>query len=269
MAEIASWNGHKFVVQPKLIQSFEDLSIKGSCETTDKTSGGKKYVQWKSGDATQISFTVVLNALAGCSDVYGEAQKYVSEASSGAMAYFYLGSKKAIDAEMMLVSAEVQEVVTRPGSGEKWISCKVKLTMKQGLPPDKEEPASSGSSGGGDSGGSSTSSGGVTTYTAYYYYSGSSGAVQTVSATSTISYNDALSKAKALVPGTAMWSGSTKQSATQTQPTYSDAALEAARARAQGNQASTTTKTNTGLSAKVTQVKTATTKVTATVKKKT
>ena len=234
MAEIASWNNHKFVVKPKLIQSFEDLAFKGSCETTDKTTDGQKYVERKAGEPVQITFTVALNALTGCKNVIDEATSYVREARTGATDYMYLGSRK-IGAKMMLTEAQIQEIVTQPGKGDTWISCKVKLTLKQGGPIE--------------SAGSKTGSGGPP-WSAVYYYSGSSGAVQKVSATSNKSYADALAQAKAKVPSNALWSGATPKKATSQDAKLTDKALEAARARKHGKQNSEDKKPTIGLDAR-------------------
>lgn len=95
MAEIASWNGHSFTVSPKLIRGFTGLTIKGSSETEDKTSGGQKYVSCKNSNPSEITLTAELNALTGC-DVKNEALKFVDEARSGAKNYFYMGGKKLI-----------------------------------------------------------------------------------------------------------------------------------------------------------------------------
>lgn len=134
--QIANWNGHTFEVGPALIRSFTDLTIKGSCETTDKNSDKQKYVERKYGEAAQISMTVGLNALIGVTDVYKEAMAFVKEATDGATGYFYMGTSKLVPAKMMLISAEIVEVVNMPGNGSKWISCDVKLTFKQGSKND-------------------------------------------------------------------------------------------------------------------------------------
>ncbi|MBR3740560.1 MAG: hypothetical protein IKN04_08880 [Clostridia bacterium] len=147
MATIANWNGHTFEVSPKLIRGLTDLTIKGSCETTDKNSDKQKYVEHKYGEIPEISTTVELNALTGVTDVMKEALEYVQEATDGATAYFYLGSAKLLPAKMMLTKAEIVEIVHMPGQGDKWISCKVKLTFKQGTESDgKSSSGGSGSS---------------------------------------------------------------------------------------------------------------------------
>lgn len=153
MAEIASWNGHSFTVSPKLIRGFTGLTIKGSSETEDKTSDGQKYVSRKNSNPSEITLTAELNALTGC-DVKNEALKFVDEARSGAKNYFYMGGKKLITCQLMLTEASVSETTIAPNGT--WISCKVKLTMKQCAKYDGTSSSSSGSSGG--SSGSSSGS---------------------------------------------------------------------------------------------------------------
>ena len=144
MATMANWNGHTFEVGADLIRSFEDLTIKGSCETEDKKKSKQGYVKRKQGQPREISFNLPLSALLGVTDVRSEAMAYVNEASNGETAYFYIGTKKLIKAKVMLTSAEISEVVTMPGKGEKWISCVVKMTFKQAT-QDNDGGSSSGS----------------------------------------------------------------------------------------------------------------------------
>ena len=146
MATIANWHGHTFEVSPKLIRGFTDLTIKGGCETTDKNSGKQKYVEHKYGEIPEISMTVSLNAQTGVTDVMAEAMEYVREATDGDADYFYLGNEKLLPAKIMLVKAEIVEITHMPGQGDKWISCDVKLTFKQGTQND----GNSGSGGGGN-----------------------------------------------------------------------------------------------------------------------
>lgn len=154
MAEIASWNGHSFTVSPKLIRGFTGLTIKGSSETEDKTSDGQKYVSRKNSNPSEITLTAELNALTGC-DVKNEALKFVDEARSGAKNYFYMGGKKLITCQLMLTEASVSETTIAPNGT--WISCKVKLTMKQCAKYDGSSSSSSSSSSSGSSGSSSSS----------------------------------------------------------------------------------------------------------------
>lgn len=162
MAEIASWNGHSFTVSPKLIRGFTGLTIKGSSETEDKTSDGQKYVSRKNSNPSEITLTAELNALTGC-DVKNEALKFVDEARSGAKNYFYMGGKKLITCQLMLTEASVSE--TTIATNGTWISCKVKLTMKQCAKYDGTSSSSSSSSSSGSSGSKKSSTKSTSTTT--------------------------------------------------------------------------------------------------------
>ena len=162
MAEIASWNGHSFTVSPKLIRGFTGLTIKGSSETEDKTSDGQKYVSRKNSNPSEITLTAELNALTGC-DVKNEALKFVNEARSGAKNYFYMGGKKLITCKLMLTEASVSETTIAPNGT--WISCKVKLTMKQCAKYDGTSSSSSSSSSSGSSGSKKSSTKSTSTTT--------------------------------------------------------------------------------------------------------
>lgn len=155
MAEIGSWKGHTFTVSPTLIRSFSGLTIKGSSETEDKTGSGQKYVSRKNGNPSEISLTVELNALTGC-NVKDEALQFVNQAHNGAKDYFYLGGKKLVACQLMLVEASVTE--TAIAANGTWTSCKVKLVMKQCAKYDGT--GNDSGSGGGGSGGGNGSSGG-------------------------------------------------------------------------------------------------------------
>lgn len=154
MPQIGNWNGHVFEVSDRLIRGFTELSIQGGCETTEKNTNEQKYVERKYGNAQSISLVVGLNALLGVNDVQGEAMQFVAEAEAGATAYFYLGSRKLVSCQMMLTRADVVEVVTAPGRGDRWISCNVRLTLTQASDNDGSIPASdAGAGSGGGSGG--------------------------------------------------------------------------------------------------------------------
>lgn len=128
MAEIASWNGHSFVVSPTVIRGFTGLTIKGGSETEDKTSGGDKYVSRKNSSPSQVSLTAELNALLGC-DVRKEAMKFIDDANAGSKGYFYMAGKKLLPCQLMLTEASVTETSISPNGT--WLGCKVQLTMKQ------------------------------------------------------------------------------------------------------------------------------------------
>lgn len=128
MPEIGKWLGHSFVVNPTLIQSFSDLSIKGSSETEEKTGNGEKYVSWKNAKPFEVGLTVELNAYLG-SNVKQEAMSLVEEAGRGESSYFYLGGEKLLPCQLMLVEAGIEDVAM--SALGQWISCNVQLKMKQ------------------------------------------------------------------------------------------------------------------------------------------
>ena len=128
MAQIGSWNGHTFEVSANFIRGFTDLTVKGSCETKDKKQSKQKFVKRKNSQPAEIGLTVSLNALTGVTDVRGEAIAFVKEAAAGKKAYFYIGTAKLVTAKVMLVDASVDNVQF---SGPNWVSCDVKLTLKQ------------------------------------------------------------------------------------------------------------------------------------------
>lgn len=127
--EIGRWYGHKFIVSSKLIRGFDGLQIKGSCELQDKKKSKQGYASRKGGNPTEISLTVHLSALTGCS-VRSEAMKLVSQARAGKSDYFYVAKKKLVTYKLMLTSASVKEVeISHKGT---WVNADVALTMKQG-----------------------------------------------------------------------------------------------------------------------------------------
>ena len=157
MAEIGSWNGHAFTVTPQVIRGFSNLSIKSGSETEDQTSDGQKFATRKNSRPSEVSVVVTLNAFAGC-NVRQEAMKFIDDARDGAANYFYLGGKKLLTCQLMLIDANVSETEIAPNGT--WVSCKVALKMKQCSKYDGVVlPGSSSSGGGGSSGGGSSGSG--------------------------------------------------------------------------------------------------------------
>lgn len=149
MAEIGNWNGHVFEVSPTVVRSFTGLTLKGSSETEEKKSGNEIYVQRKNAKAREVSMTIMLNANFGV-DVQQEATAFIDEACAGANDYFYINGKKLCACMLMLTEASIDNVQISPGGI--WISCEVKLTMKQctkdgGTTEEKSSGGSSGKSG--------------------------------------------------------------------------------------------------------------------------
>lgn len=127
MAEIARWKGHKFVVSAKVIRSFTELQIKGSCET-EQNEDGDKVEKRKGSLPAEVSFTVNLHAMVGV-DVRNEAMAFVDQAAAGAADYIYVGKYKLIPHKMMLTEATVTEISIAPNGT--WISALVMLVLKQ------------------------------------------------------------------------------------------------------------------------------------------
>ena len=148
---IGRWGGHKFIVSNKKIESFTNLTIKGSCEVERKKNNKKQYVTKKTGQAVEITLDIVLNAFLG-SNVRKEALKWVKEARNGKQSYFYLGKKKLIASKLLLKSANVKNVELSPGG--KWVTATVSISLEQSTKKN------SGSGGNSDSGGSGGSGGG-------------------------------------------------------------------------------------------------------------
>lgn len=125
---IGQWNGHVFEVSPYVVRGFTGLTIKGASDTKDKKKKKQKLVSRKAGNPKEITLTVGLNAFTNC-DVRDEALQFVDEAVAGAKGYFYTGNKKLVNCQLMLTEASVEE--TEIAVGGTWVSCKVKLTLKQ------------------------------------------------------------------------------------------------------------------------------------------
>ncbi len=128
MAEIGRWNGHKFEISPSVIRGFTGLTVKGSCETKDKKKSKQQYVTRENGKPSEISLTVVLNAGLGC-DVRTDSMQFISDATSGAKDYFYVGNSKLLTCKLMLVDASIKEL--QVGDGNTWLHAEIALTMKQ------------------------------------------------------------------------------------------------------------------------------------------
>lgn len=146
--ETAQWNNHRFTVSPQVIRGFTGLSIKGASETEDKESGKQQYASRKAGKPSEISLTAHLNKLTGC-NVRDEALAFVTDAQSGATNYFYVGGKKLIASQLMLTEAAVDEVQIAPDGT--WISCTVKLNLKQSQGNAQVAKVGGGGGGGGTS----------------------------------------------------------------------------------------------------------------------
>ncbi|NLV58679.1 MAG: hypothetical protein GXY67_07895 [Clostridiales bacterium] len=119
---IGKWAGFQFTVSSSLVNSFESLSIKSSCE--EKTQNAEEKARKKS---SQITFTVHLLASLGV-DVQSEVQKYLNAVKKETSGHFYVAGKKVLSDSLTLTDANVTDVRITPAG--KWASAKVQLTMK-------------------------------------------------------------------------------------------------------------------------------------------
>ena len=155
--EMGRWNGHKFVISPKLVYSFNGLQVKGSSELKSAKDSKQGKVSRKGANPTEVSMTIPINAFTG-SDVRKEAMSYISQARAGKKDYFYVGSKKLVSCKLMLTEATVKEVEITPKGI--WKYAEVQVTMKQCSKGSGSSSSSSSSSGSSSSKGSSSKSSG-------------------------------------------------------------------------------------------------------------
>lgn len=156
MAQIVKWNDITFSLGGSSILGIEGISITGSCETEDSTVDGEKFVKRKNGKPYEIEMTAMLDARLGI-DVQSMATKMTEAARCSASGYFYTGSAKLFPCSFMMISAAIGEIILNPNG--RWISCEVKLKLKQSTKFDgNTSSAAAPSSGGGSGGGSSGSS---------------------------------------------------------------------------------------------------------------
>ena len=153
------WATFKFKVSNKKINSFTDLSIKGSIKTEEKTKTKDKQeiTVKKTTKSTEISMTVHLYASTGCK-VKKEAMNLVKAARKGKKGYFYVGGKRLVKHKLMLTDASVKEISFY--GKMKWYAADVALTFKQSSKDDDTSDDSDSSSGSGSSSGGSSSGGG-------------------------------------------------------------------------------------------------------------
>lgn len=156
MAEIGSWNGHKFIVSPTLIRGFTGLSITGESNIENKETGGQEYATRKSGKPIEINLTAELHRCTGC-DVRSEALALAFQARDGAKGYFYIGASKLMACQLLLTKATINETHFSPNGT--LTAAKVAMTMRQCSKNDGTS-AVVHSGGGGNSGSSSGGSSG-------------------------------------------------------------------------------------------------------------
>lgn len=153
MAQIVKWNDIAFSLGGSSLLGIEGIGITGSCETEDSTVDGEKFVKRKNGKPYEIEMTALLDARLGI-DVQSMATKMTEAARCSASGYFYTGSAKLFPCSFMMISAAIGEIILNPNG--QWISCEVKLKLKQSTKFNGSTTSTASSSSSG-SGGSSSS----------------------------------------------------------------------------------------------------------------
>ena len=147
--DIVTWSGGggvSFFVKPKKIQAVKDITIKASANTEEKESDGEKITRLKTVGAYTVTMTGMFNALLGV-NVQKEAMKITEAARKGETGYLYSAGSKLFSPQFMMTDAEATDILMT-GRGE-WISCNVKMTLKQCSKGDgNATPMKSGSGGG-------------------------------------------------------------------------------------------------------------------------
>ena len=128
LAVLAQFGSLQFEISSSTALLFEKLKLSSECETEEKTVDEQKYVSAKNGKPVQASFAVILSASLGI-DVKEEVTAILNYAQRGEQAYFYIVGKKLFPFQMMMVSAQTEEIQTSP-SGV-WVYAKVNITLKQ------------------------------------------------------------------------------------------------------------------------------------------
>ena len=230
----------QFFANASRIQGFNDLKINSSCETEDKEDTGDKYVSLKNKKGFEVSFKAYLDRRLGVDDVRAAALSLARYAAAGETGYIYCCGEKLVPSNMMATSGKIADVRMTPAGI--WISCEVQMTFKS---CGKLEGADAGGGGEEVAGGD-----GKRTFTATVSYSASSGSTSTVSATSTVSYDDALKKAYAKVPKNAQWAHEDKDKASNQQK-INTAAQQQSTAKSKSAE---TTNSGSGLFARMGQI---------------
>lgn len=138
----ASFGGFIFEIAEEAML-FSDLKFSGECAVEENTSGTAQYVSRKNGKAGQVSFTAYLNAGLGA-NVRKTALEFEAAARHGQTATLVVGEEALLPYKMILVKAEVSEIVISPTGA--WASAKVALTLRQAGVDGKD--GYTGSSGG-------------------------------------------------------------------------------------------------------------------------
>lgn len=128
MAVLAQFGNMKFEITSNTARLFEKMKLSAECETEDSNSDAQKYVSIKNGNPAQLTVNIILNASLGL-NVRDEVIEILNSAQRGRQDYFYIGGKKLFPFQMMMVSAQTEEIQTAP-SGV-WVFATVNITLKQ------------------------------------------------------------------------------------------------------------------------------------------
>lgn len=217
---LLQWHDVQFYAKSNQIRGLKSFTVSSSIETEDEEIGNEKITKLKKKKGYTSSITAYYDIRLGISNVKAEAMKLLAYGTKGQAGYLTCCGAKLIPTKQMMKDAKAQNVVFAPDG--RWISCEVVMNFvnrsKLNGTTTSTKAASSGGGGGGGGGSSGGGGGGGKTYTATVYYSASSGAVQSVTRTSTVSYADALKKANAAVPKNAQWASTNKSGATNQSP---------------------------------------------------
>lgn len=218
---LLQWHDVQFYAKSNQIRGLKSFTVSSSIETEDEEIGDEKITKLKKKKGYTSSITAYFDIRLGISNVKAEAMKLLAYGTGGQTGYLFCCGAKLIPTIQLMKDAKVQNVVFAPDG--RWISCEVVMNFVNRSKLDgttTSAPAASGGGGGGGGGGGSSGGGGGggKTYSATVYYSASSGAVQSVTRTSTVSYDDALKKAYAAVPKNAQWASTNKSGATNQTP---------------------------------------------------
>ena len=128
LAVLAQFGSLQFEISSSTALLFEKLKLSSECETEEKTGDEQKYVSAKNGKPVQASFAVILSASLGI-DVKEKVTAILNSAQRGEQAYFYIVGEKLFPFQMMMVSAQTEEIHASP-SGV-WVYATVNITLKQ------------------------------------------------------------------------------------------------------------------------------------------
>lgn len=235
-SSLLQWGKIKFYVKPTEIHSFKGLQIKSTTTTESEENGDDAYVTKKQNGAYELTLTAILDVRLGTPDVKSAAMEICELCRTGASGYLYTRGKKLMTCSMMGTDAVIDKVIM--AADGTWIGCEVKMTVKQcskgsGVTTPTGEKKKKKKK-------KTTEGSNKKTYTAVVYYSASSGARMSVTATSTVSYQDALKKAWAKVPKNAQWASTKKPDATNQEAAKKTATDTLKAAKQQSSQSPTT-----------------------------